>query len=140
MDLFATCRTNVVALILRFTLGGVILVHGLQKTLGWFDGPGFEGAMGFLGGRFGAPVAFLVILAESLGAFSLMLGFITRICAAGIGVVMAGAMVLVHWQNGFFASNGGFEFHILAMSIALCLVIRGGGAFSIDELLMEKRR
>lgn len=138
MQILKTCSTNYVALILRITLGGVMLPHGLQKAFGLFGGPGFEGAMQFLGSQFGSVIAFLVILGESLGALLLILGFLTRFCALSIGVILAGAVAFVHAKNGFFAPQG-FEYHLLAMGIALSLVIRGGGAWSVDSLLASKQ-
>jgi putative oxidoreductase len=34
----------------------------------------------------------------------------------------------------------GFEFHLLAIGIAIALLIRGGGAFSIDRALENPQR
>ena len=70
-------------------------------------------------------VALLVILDESLGALGLITGFLTRFCAAGISVIMTGAIVMSHAANGFFMNwsgkqgGEGFEYHLLA--IALCI-------------------
>ena len=53
-------------LILRLTLGLVMLPHGAQKLLGWFGGFGFDGTMGFFTQKMGLPwiIAFLVIMGE----------------------------------------------------------------------------
>lgn len=136
---FRTDTGNFSALILRLTLGIFMLPHGLQKTLGLFGGPGFSGAMGFLGERFGSVVGFLVILGESLGALVLILGFCTRFSAASIAVIMAGAAFFVHGQNGFFASANGFEMHLLAIGIGIALTISGGGAWSIDGMIAKRK-
>jgi putative oxidoreductase len=46
---------------------------------------------------------------------------------------------MVHWKIGFFMNwsgnqaGEGFEFHILAIGLAIALLIRGGGALSIDR-------
>ena len=76
---------------LRLSLGVMMLPHGLQKTFGWFGGYGFEGTMGYLTGTVGAPwiFAFLAILAESVGAVMLIVGFGTRLgngCTSGHGI------------------------------------------------------
>jgi len=136
-------RNDIVLLLLRLTLGIVILPHGLQKTLGLFGGHGFTGTYGFFTAEMGLPgaVAVLVILAESLGALGLIVGFLTRLGALGVAAVMAGAIAMVHWQNGFFMNwfgnqqGEGFEYHLLALGIALALLIRGGGALSIDRAI-----
>jgi len=134
-------ENDVGLLILRLGLGVVMLPHGLQKTLGLFGGYGFAGTYGFFTDKMGVPgmAAVLVILAESLGALGLILGFLTRLGALGIGMVMAGAVAMVHWPNGFFMNwagsqaGEGFEYHLLAIAIALVLLIKGGGAASIDR-------
>lgn len=138
-------RTNggVTALILRLTLAIVIFPHGAQKVLGWFGGHGFSGTMGFFTEQMGLPwlVALLVVAAEFLGALGLLFGFLTRVCALGVGAVMAGAIFLVHSGNGFFMNwtgqqaGEGYEYHLLAIGIALALLVAGGGAASVDKAL-----
>lgn len=144
--LLKTDSSNTTALISRLTLGLVILPHGLQKTFGMFGGYGLEGTLGFFTGTLGVPfiVALLVIAAESLGALALVLGFMSRFCAASLAIVMAGAISMAHWGNGFFMNwsgqqqGEGFEYHLLAIGLALTLVISGGGKFSVDQMISEK--
>lgn len=127
----------------RLLLGAVVLPHGLQKLLGWFDGFGFTGTMSFFTDTIGAPapVGFLVILSDSLGALALITGLGTRLAAIGTVLTMLGAILLWHLPNGFFMNwsgtqaGEGFEFHLLALALALPLAIRGGGAFSLDRVL-----
>ncbi|MBI2964505.1 MAG: DoxX family protein [Deltaproteobacteria bacterium] len=129
-------------LLVRLALGLVMLPHGLQKTLGLFGGAGFGGTMGmFTSQGMPAPLAFLVILAESVGSLGLIVGFLTRIGALGIGSVMLGAIGMVHWQNGFFMNwfgqqaGEGFEYHLLALGMALALLVGGGGKASVDRAI-----
>lgn len=129
-------------LLARLFLGIVIFPHGAQKLFGWFGGYGFSGTMNFFTGN-GMPafVAFLVIMAESLGALALIAGFIGRFMAFGIGLVMTGAIFMMHLNNGFFMNwsgkqaGEGYEFHILAIALALIVIIKGSGKFSIDGFL-----
>ncbi len=133
---------SIAPLFLRLSLGVMILPHGLQKTLGWFGGYGFEGTMGYLTNTFGAPwiFALLAILAESVGGLMLIAGVGTRLAALGVGGVMLVASTQ-HWANGFFmnwfgAQKGeGIEFFILAIGTALALLVLGGGKASLDRLL-----
>ena len=136
---------DMASLILRIMLGVVFLPHGAQKVLGWFGGHGFSGTMDFFTGTMGIPAvfAFLAIMAESLGAVALIAGFLTRIAAFGIGAVMTVAVFMVHLPHGFFMNwfgnqkGEGFEFHILAIAIALALIVNGGGKWSIDKLMTK---
>ncbi len=136
---------DMASLILRIMLGVVFLPHGAQKVLGWFGGHGFSGTMGFFTETMGIPAvfAFLAIMAESLGAVALISGFLTRIAAFGIGTVMTVAVFMVHLPHGFFMNwfgnqkGEGFEFHILAIAIALALIVKGGGKWSIDKLMTK---
>ena len=137
------CKTtnDLAPLIVRVFIGGVMLPHGLQKTLGMFGGYGFEGTMGFFTGTLGLPwiVALLVILGESLGSLALILGLLTRFCAASMILIMVGAMTMGHLQHGFFMNwfgtqaGEGFEYHLLVIGMALSLVISGAGRWSIDR-------
>src|SRR6476660_10313483 len=88
--------------ILRLVLGVVFFAHGAQKMLGWFGGFGFSGTMGFFTGamHIPAPLAFLAIVAEFFGGLGLILGFLTRIAAFGIGVNMLVAVAMVHHSFG----------------------------------------
>ena len=93
-----------IGLILRLTLGIVMFPHGAQKLFGLFGGPGFSGAMAMFSDKMHvpAPLAVLVILAESAGAVGLAAGFLTRVSAFGILCNMIGAIFIVHRPFGFF--------------------------------------
>ncbi len=131
------------ALLLRLTLGAVMLPHGAQKVLGWFGGAGFSGTMHFLTQQVHIPAffAFLAIVAEFAGSLGLLSGFLTRIAAFGVLCNMVVAVWTTHLSNGFFMNwfgnqkGEGFEYHILAAGLALAIIIRGGGAASVDGVL-----
>lgn len=136
---------NIAGLIARIVLGLVILPHGLQKLVGAFGGYGFSNTIGYFTGS-GIPViiAFLIIMAESFGSLGLITGFLSRFSAFGISLVMLGAITLVHLPNGFFMNwsgqqqGEGFEFHILALGLAVVVMILGGGKWSIDKLISNR--
>ncbi len=131
---------SVVGFILRLTLGIVFFPHGAQKMLGWFGGGGFAGTMAGMT-KMGLPAAivFLVILIEFFGALALLLGFLGRLAALGIGIVMVGAVATVHISNGFFMNwmgnhkGEGFEYHLLVLGIVAALLVTGSGRWSIDR-------
>ena len=94
---------------LRIGLGVVMLPHGAQKLLGWFGGFGFTNTLRYFTDTLGvsAPLAVLVILAESIGALALVLGLATRVAAAGIAMVMVGAVAMVHLPQRVLHELGG---------------------------------
>lgn len=131
--------SDVSLLILRVALGIMIFPHGAQKVLGWFSGPGPEGATQFLTGL-GAPAFLvpLVFIVEFLGGIALLLGLLGRLAALGLAFDMLGAILLFHLPMGFFAANGGYEFHLVTIAAAIVLVLKGSGAASVDRLLAER--
>ena len=136
---------DLVVTILRLSLGVVFFAHGAQKALGWFGGFGFTGTMGFFTQKLNipAPFAALAIAAEFLGGLGLLVGLLSRIAAFGIACNMVVAVAMIHIHIGFFANwygnqkGEGFEFHILAVAIALAIMIKGSGALSLDRALSK---
>ena len=131
---------DVVPLVLRLTLAVVIFAHGAQMTLGWFGGYGLRGTLDFLRtSGVPSPVAVLTIMAEFLGPLGLAVGLLTRVAALGIAAVMLGAILTVHRRRFFMNWYGneqaeGFEYHLLAIGLAVALVLDGPGAWSLDAL------
>jgi len=132
-----------VSLVARLTLGLVMFPHGAQKALGWFGGPGFSGTMNMFTEHMHIPALFalLAIAAEFAGSIGLIVGFLSRVSGFGIAVTMLVAAFMVHAPNGFFMNwagnqkGEGFEYHLLAIGLALVVIISGAGKWSIDRLL-----
>ncbi len=133
------------ALVLRLALGIVMFPHGAQKLLGWFGGRGFFGNIELfhqLG--FSTTIAVLVTIGEFFGGLGLIVGVLSRVAAGGIAIIMIGAVLTVNGQYGFFMNwagtqtREGFEFHILAVGLAIGVMILGGGKWSIDRTLTGK--
>jgi len=135
-----------VPFVARLALGCVIFPHGAQNLLGWFGGSGFEATMTYLTEDVGVPwvISLLAIIVEFLGGLGLITGTLTRLSALAVGITMIFTALLVHLKNGFFMNwNGsqmgeGFEFHILAIGLAISIVIQGGGILSVDNYLRSK--
>ena len=137
----------VAPLILRLALGIVMFPHGAQKLLGWFGGHGYMNTISFFTQNMGipSPLAFMVIVVEFFGAIALVVGFLGRLAALGIGTVLVVAAFKVNLVNGFFMNwsgsntGEGYEYHILGAAIALALVITGSGMFSLDRKLAGEK-
>jgi putative oxidoreductase len=125
-------------LVLRLVLGVIFIGHGAQKLFGSFGGPhisGFAKMLEQLGVRPATPMAILAGLAEFVGGILVMLGFLTPLAAVALIGVMIVALLTVHLRNGFFNSNGGYEFNLALAGMALTLLIAGAGAYSLDGTL-----
>jgi putative oxidoreductase len=130
------------AFVARLALGVVMFPHGAQKALGWFGGEGFRATIEAMGQQ-GIPVsgAVLIMMGELLGGLALVVGLLGRVAAASIATIMLGAIFLVHAQYGFFMNwtgtqpGEGFEYHLLALGLALVVLVKGSGALSIDRAL-----
>lgn len=135
-------RNDCALAVVRITLGAVMFMHGAQKMLGWFGGNGFSGTMGFFA-HMGIPAvfAFLAIAAEFFGGIGLIIGLLGRVAAFGIVCNMLVAVFLVHGANGFFMNwsgqkkGEGYEYHLLAIAMAVAVIIGGSGAISLDRLI-----
>jgi putative oxidoreductase len=143
--LLATVNDNTLTL-MRLVLGVVFFLHGSQKMLGWFGGFGFSGTMNFFTTQMHIPTVFalLAICAEFFGGLGLILGLLARVAACGIAANMMVAILMVHLPNGPFMNwygnqkGEGYEYHLLALGLAIPIIIRGAGALSVDGLLASK--
>jgi putative oxidoreductase len=132
-------------LILRLALAITLFPHGAQKAVGWFGGFGLGKTLGFFAqGGMPLPLALAIVAAEFLGPIALVFGFFTRWSAFGIGLVMAGAALMVHSSNGFFMNwmgnqkGEGIEYFIPVIAVALALIIKGAGAWSADRAIARR--
>jgi putative oxidoreductase len=124
-------------LILRVVLGSIMAAHGSQKLFGWFGGSGPQGTSSSFAQLGYSPPLFLALgagLAELGGGLLIAVGLVTPLAAAAIAIVMLNAIGAVHWRNGFFNANGGYEFNLLVITAAVATAATGPGRFSLDNL------
>lgn len=125
-------------LALRIPAGIIFIAHGAQKLFGWFGGYGLEGTGQFMASVGLTPGYLMALLAgatEFLGGIALLIGLLVRPAAAGLSFTMLVAIFAVHWSNGLFASNGGFELPLAMLGACVALLIAGGGSPSLDRKL-----
>jgi putative oxidoreductase len=142
-SLFRTTRDPVTTII-RLTVALVLFPHGAQHVLGWFGGYGFQGTFGWMTGTLGFPggLAVVALITEITAPLALLLGVGGRLAALGVIGLMLGALS-THVSNGFFmnwfgtlpAGSEGFEYHILMIALAVVVLVRGSGAWSVDGSL-----
>lgn len=145
LQLILNTNSSAGPLVARLVLGLVMFPHGAQKVFGWFGGHGFAGTIQFFTGTLHIPAlfAFLAIAAEFAGALGLVAGLLSRVAAFGVASVMVVA-ISMHTANGFFMNwagnqkGEGFEYHLLAIGLALVVMIQGAGKASLDGLIVSR--
>ncbi len=120
-------------LILRFASALTFLYHGSGILFGAFGGPGPTGFAGHMHAP--AIVGYLVGLAQFGGGLAMASGLFIRIGAAGIIVVMIGAILIVHLPHGFDLGKGGIEYALTELLIALAILLTGAGKYSLARWL-----
>jgi putative oxidoreductase len=124
-------------LFLRAIVGASLSAHGSQKLFGWFGGHGPRSTAGFfgsLGFRPALPMALTAGASECAGVL-FALGLVTPFAALAMATVMVVAVGSVHLRNGFWASDGGFEYNLAIWTVAVAVAAAGPGRFSIDNAL-----
>ncbi|CAH0141736.1 DoxX family protein [Pseudomonas brassicacearum] len=124
--------------LLRIIFAVVLFTHGLPKALRTAHGSmadpmtaSINLIQNVMGLPFAAQLAFLVMLLETVGAFMLAIGLGTRLVALLIAI----EMVAISYALGptWPWIDRGIEFPVLMGFLALYIVARGGGAYSLDS-------
>ena len=126
------------ALALRLPIGIIFAAHGAQKLFGWFGGYGLEGTgkwMASIGLEPGYLMALLAGSGEFFGGLALIIGLLVRPAAAVLVIAMLVAIFSVHFANGLFMSNNGYEFGLALLAASVSLMLSGAGRASIDATL-----
>jgi putative oxidoreductase len=127
---------------IRVALGTIMFAHGAQKVFGIWGGTGLDvytsGPAPF---DLQPPGVWLNIFAfsELIGGLLVLLGLLTRVGAFFIAFTLAIVVAGVRWRNGFFLSEGGFEYQLAQLGMAVTLLILGGGKISVDAKLPGKK-
>ena len=122
---------DVAKLVLRLTVGLLILLHGISKIQG---GPGFILDIVEKAGLPG-PFGYAVYAGEVVAPILVIVGFWTRVAAVVIAINMIVAVLLVHTGELLQLSpeGGGWALELqglyLAVSIAIALL--GAGRYSV---------
>jgi len=118
-------------LVLRLIVAAIFLYAGYVKWPFWSAAPeGMSAGMVNL-------VKFLSIV-EPLGGVALVVGFLTRWAAAGLAIIMVGAIFFLRltMQTGFFttAQGAGLDYNLLILGGCIALVAFGAGSWSVDAI------
>jgi len=128
---------NVGKLLLRVSLGALMLFHGVKKF-----NSGVEGMKGLISSA-GFPEALVygTYVGEILVPILLIVGLMTRVSALVYSFTMAFAIYLVHANDIFIinAKTGGLviELPLLYLLSALALAFLGAGKYSLDAKMAQ---
>jgi putative oxidoreductase len=124
-------------LVLRGTVGGAMLAHGLKhaKTLegtaGWFKSIGFS--QPDLQAKASAA-------AEIGSGAALLAGLGTPYAASAVIGTMGVAAGAAHLDNGYFITSSGYEYNLALSAAAAAIASMGPGTLSIDRLFGKQAR
>lgn len=126
--LFSNC-TQIALFIVRVTLGFVFMAHGSQKVFGLFGGPGLAGFAQWTNSALGTPLilGYAAAFFELIAGVLLFFGIASELGALMVIPVMLVAIFFYHWPHGFFAQNGGFEYSLVLLLLAVVILIGGPG-------------
>ena len=118
-------------LALRLVVAAVFLYAGSAKWPFWSTSP--EGMSVFL-----LNVTRFLSIVEPMGSLALLLGVLTRWAAAGLGIIMVGAVYFARFTLGanlFTSPQGtGLDYNLLLLAGCIALVAFGAGAWSVDAI------
>ena len=132
--------------LLRVVVGVALVPHGLRMTFGFFAGTGVKvrnlkmlgdqlDETGYRPGRLWAP---LISFTELVCGPLLALGLFTRIAAVPIVIFLAVSNVERWRVGGWFWNTQGAEYTLLWTVAAFYFLVNGGGAFSLDHLVIGR--
>lgn len=122
--------------IIRIALGWIFIAHGGQKLFGLWGGSGlgpFAQSLEGLGIPFPSIMALIAGSAEFFGGLMVLLGLYARWGALFIISVMAVAVYAIHWKNGLFLQNHGYEYNAAVIAMCLSILFAGSGRWSIKH-------
>ncbi len=112
------------------SIGVIFIVHSLKK----FD-PSWQEWLASIGipPEMQLPIA----LAEFIGGILLLVGILTRVTGMIFAVILLGAIFHIRWENGFFISQGGWEWDLVMLAAVLVIIVAGPGRISISHLVKK---
>ncbi len=129
----AATAADTALLLARVALGLPFIYHGAAIAFGAFGGPGLQGFSGFT--HMPLAVAALVGYGEFLGGLGILFGVLSRLAGGGVGLIMLGAILLVHLKNGYDSQKQGFEYPLTLLLLAVAIVVAGPGRLTLARLL-----
>lgn len=122
------------ALVLRLVLGVIYIGHAYLAlvVMGPAKAAEYQRAMHIPLPEIGV---WYLIAAHGLGGILLILGLLVRWAALANIPLVAGALWIVHLQQGFFILNGksGYEYALVLLGATIAQALLGAGAFTLKK-------
>lgn len=134
-----TKAMNVGILFLRVMSGLIMFVAGAGKVMGWFGGFGMDATLQMFQSNMGLSAfwCYTSCYTEFIGGFLLIVGFLTRPAAIVLTINMLVATLFVGFKNFFI---GGAAYPCLLMVVFLVIALSGPMGYSLDTLLLNRKR
>ncbi len=129
-------RNTLVPLLLRFGLAVIFIYHGLALVQE-------DGGTNWAKKMQDPPPKIVQALAawgQLIGGIAMAVGFLTRLAAVGLAIIMIGAVATVHWTHGFNIQEGGYEYNFVILVICAALILMGPGPLAVDRFFRFRRR
>jgi putative oxidoreductase len=127
---------SIALLLARFVVAYGFLDPALNK---WKDIDAVAGWFSSMGIPFPTLNAYMAASTEIIGVVLLTLGLFTRLISIPLMVIMVVAIATVHLANGFSAGDNGFEIPLYYILFLFIFLSHGGGKFSVDYWIFEKK-
>jgi len=127
-------------LFLRVGVGAILIVHGLQKALGLWGGPGLDGwrdSLTTMGFKYAEILTYVTTIGELAAGLLLILGLFTPVAAAGalaylVTGLLAEAMAAHEAARLSSFLTDGHEYQVFLAGAVAALVLTGPGRYGFD--------
>lgn len=83
-------------------------------------------------------LTYIVSYGEFVTGILMVAGLFARYAAIFISIVMIVATFKVHLPNGFSIANGGYEYTLVLLLIALGVLMQGAGKYSLSRVIFKR--
>jgi putative oxidoreductase len=127
-------------LLLRLTVGVLLVAHGLQKAFGLWGGPGFDGwadSLTAMGYRHADILTYVATGGQIAAGVLLIFGLFTPVAAAGALAYMVNGLLaeamLAHEEARLSSFlTDGHEFKLIPIAAVAAIILAGPGKYGLD--------